>query len=192
MTIPLNAPVELCSDALEAYFRKHMSELKDVIQDFPTPNIPLVFPSLAITNSADDGCYSSLSPYETEEPEPTELLSQTSVFVVGHWDFKMYLDFWCSSQPDRNKIFAKANELLNPDVETMGLRLQLPNYHDAWASFDVSGIRHEDKEVSAQTGEWRVTITLLVHAPHLREAKEFLIKTVELTQIIVDNESIPL
>jgi hypothetical protein len=194
MTIPLNNPVELCMDALEIYFQRAMPELNHIIQDFPNPNDDLIFPGLSLTHQVGAGSFTNFQPTEesvSSPPKPDKTVDV--VYVVGQWDFKVQLDFWCSSEPERNRIFSKAKDVLNPDINPMGLRLQMPNYHGAWASFTLDGFDHNDGEQASQRGEWRVIVMLLVTCPEIREAKSIAITVpVAINPVLVDNQSVPL
>ncbi len=193
MSIPLNQPVELALDALQTYFERVMPEIEQIIQDFPNPNDQLKYPTLTITHQAEDGAFTALQPYEDSVSAPDAQKKVGIVWVCGHWDYKVQLDFWCRSEPERNRIMAKAKDVLNPNINPMGLRLQLPNYHGAWASFDLSGMRHEDNEQASQRGEWRVILTLLAHAPELREERTFAItEPVAIQPVLVNNDQVPL
>lgn len=180
------SPVEVAIDALTAYLKAQIPELKQVINDFPTPNLQLDYPTLTISHQAPDGSYESFMPYEDSISDPFGNKISV-VWVCGQWDFKIQLDFWSGSIPDRDRIFQKAFQALNPKINPMGLRLQMKDYFNVWAAFDVNGFDHADNEQASQRGEWRSIITLLVTANQvLTENVAAITQPLELELDIVD------
>jgi hypothetical protein len=112
-------------------------------------------------------------------------------YVVGHYDFKLQLDFWCGLRDERFKVLQQFFDALNKEVEPMGLSLALPDYHGVFARFDYVGYSFPDSEEASQRGEWRVKVSLLGHCKVVAEKSRAIItEPIENNLTTDDNEII--
>lgn len=131
-----------------------------VIENWPTANQTLAYPSLSITTGKPE--FMNLQPYLLSKTDPDPSTHQITVKrIVGQYDVAFQLDLWCRNQVERNAYFDLLFAKLNPDVVPMGLRLQLSAYHNQWASFAMTGQQYMDDEAAAQRQEWRCKLDLV-------------------------------
>lgn len=173
-TPTINDPIEECGNALEAYLKKAMPSLNQIIHDFPNPNEDLIYPSLSITHDAANA-FTPLMPYEVLQEDPDVNNSADILWIVGQWDFKIQLDFWARNKVERDILFSKFFSAFNPQIEPMGLSLKLSQYFNLWARYDLTSYTHKDDEQASQRQEWRTMIGLNVHAKHALTQRQFII-----------------
>lgn len=165
-------------EALGTHLKTSIPALEQVIYDFPAANIQLKYPSLSII-SGNPQFLPECGPYILDQDDTGTNHKAKVRRVVGTYEFNLQLDFWCRDKVERNKIYDAFFQAFNPEVDPMGLNLQLSRYHDIWCRFDQTGYRYEDSEISSQRGEWRVIVTLLAQCRAVLEKEEFIIETIE-------------
>jgi hypothetical protein len=158
---PTRTAVEIAITALAAYIRTQVPTLVQVLEEFPTQNLALKWPSLTVTH--DSPKFTNEMPYDifSTEPVSEDAPAIGTTFVVGQWDYKVQLDIWSRSVPERDKMFKLVFAALNPLVSPMGLSLPLADYFGLFSRFDVDSFDHVDAEQGSQRGEWRTRISLL-------------------------------
>lgn len=164
-------PIALAMGNLRKHLLDCVPALEQILTEFPTPNIQLVFPSLSMIESGQQ--FTNEMPYELTVCPPGGTAAQGKVvWIAGQWDYKMQLDLWCRSVPERDLILHRVFKALNPKVNPMGLSLILPDYYNLWARFDVDGIENIDGEQGSQRGEWRTKISVLGSLKQVLETQE--------------------
>lgn len=163
-------------NALATYLGAQVPELVQIVQEFPTENIQLKMPSCAVTH--DDGAqFQNEMPYQLSATDPVDASHPAIVvvWIVGQWDYKVQLDIWARSVPERDTLFRKVFKALNPNINPMGLSLALADYYGLFARFDVDTFSHVDGEQSSQRGEWRTRISLLASLKEALQENTFAI-----------------
>jgi hypothetical protein len=165
-------------EALGTYLKGEIRSLKQVLYDFPAPNVVLQYPSLSIISGNPEFAPES-NPYILEQGEMNAATKKADVDrVVGTYEFKLQLDFWCRDKVERFKIYDEFFKAFHREVDPMGLNLQLSKYYDVWCRYDQIGYQNEDSEISSQRAEWRVIINVLAQCKAVLGKSEFIMETI--------------
>ena len=166
--------VKATMEALGAYLKLAMPKLTSVLYDFPNANVKLSYPALSIISG--EPTYTNHMPY---------LLSQDDVasgehkakarYIVGQYDFKLQLDFWCGNKEERFKVYQEFFQVFNPDMDVMGLSLQLTKNFGTWARYDLVGHNFSDGEEVSQRAEWRARVSVLATCKAVLDKTRFII-----------------
>ena len=179
--MPVKNATQAVLEGLGVYLKNQIRSLEQVIYDFPAPNIQLKYPSLSII-SGDPEFAPEANPYILTAGDMDERSKKAKIHrVVGTYEFKLQLDFWCRDKFERYRIYDEFFKAFNPNVDPMGLNIQLTDYHDVWCRYDQTGYRYQDSEISSQRSEWRVIVLLQAQCRAVLEKTEFIMETLEQT-----------
>lgn len=166
-------------EGLGTHLKDRIRNLEQVLYDFPAPNITLKYPSLSII-SGDPTFAAEANSYIISQGDTNPDTQKASVArVVGTYEFKLQIDFWCRDKVERFKIYDQFFKAFHTQIEPMGLNLQLSNYYDLWCRYDQIAYHYEDSQIGSQRAEWRVIIDLLAQCRAVLESDEFIVETVE-------------
>lgn len=177
--------VKALIEALGVYLKANMPSLEKVIYEFPAPNVTLKYPCLSILVVKPD--YMPLTPYFLSSEDQGVPHQKLIKRVVGEWDVRLQLDLWCGDKIERFNMWEEFFQAFNPDINPMGLSLQLDAYHGIWCRYDLTGYDTEDAEVASQRGEWRARINILSNTRAVLERTEYVIDTIENNLTTPDN-----
>lgn len=150
---------------LGIYLKDEIRYLKKVLDEFPSDNRRLEYPSISIITT--DTRFRSMAPYISETTAPDVNHKILVKYVVGFYDIDLQLDLWARNKEERNDIFNLLFNALNPNINPMGVSLQLTDYYDQYCQYDFIGSSIEDNEQQAQRREWRIKIDILTNAKAL-------------------------
>ena len=140
-----------------------MPTLENVNYEFPSANIPLVFPSITITYQGDVSYMPQLNPSVYSSGAIADHKADT-LYIVGQYDGSLQLDMWCKNKEQRNDMYQEFYKAFNPNFPSrMNLSLNLTDYYNIKCNYDLTSFSKEDSEVSSQTREWRTRISVLVN-----------------------------
>lgn len=166
--------------ALTAYLKTAMPSLQSVTDDWPNPSQNLKFPSITIMTG--DYQFTQQQNYviwksSTAEDDDTFRVRK----VNGSYDMTLKAHLWADSKPRRHDLYELFMAAMNPDFTVSGLRLQIANYFNEWATFDVSNNTYVDNEESAQRSERKVIVDILVNIRSVVETTNYLMEQIENT-----------
>lgn len=156
----LKSPVDVSVDAFAKFIEKCLPEVAQVIQDFPTPNQQLKYPTITVTHSEKPG-FTNEMPYEHCLSGDASKAATTVVWITGQWDYSLQLDIWARSVPERDAVFQRLFNALNAQINPMGLSIKLEDYFGLYGRFEIDGFSHADGEQQSQRGEWRTKVSIL-------------------------------
>lgn len=165
MTLPANITVV---ETLSEYIKAEIADL-DITDEWPNHNDELNYPALSIT-TVGNGEYRSFGNKkllsQVEDPEnPT--INTINIYSVGQYDITLQLDLWTGNKERRGEYLEKLMNVLDKQFidsgKPSGLSLVLKEYHGIIARYDHTGYNYVDGGQSAQRGEWRVKIDILVN-----------------------------
>lgn len=148
-----------------------------VLKEWPAANQKLVLPSVTITQGEPK--FRALDPYLLSITNPNVAHEVTSVKIVGEYDLVIQLDLWARNKVERAQYFELLFAKLNPDITPMGLSLQMSDYSNLWARYDLDSHQFVDDEATAQRQEWRCKLSLLANTRAVLSKTEFAIITIE-------------
>lgn len=181
----VNACLKAVLEALSDFLKDGMPELKQIIEEFPAPNQKLNYPALSIMHSGDP-VFAPVSPVYILEQGSIVSHKAPVKYVVGQYELRLQLDFWCGNKEERYRIYEKFFNVFNAAIDPMGLSLQLEKYHDLWVRYDQVGHSLPDGEEASQRNEWRVRVDILATTKAVREKTENII-----TEAIENNLTTP-
>lgn len=164
---------------LGVHLSANMSDLEQVLYEFPSANETLKYPSITIIQAGDADFLPELNPYIHNTPTIEDHKASIQ-YVVGGLEFNLQLDMWCKNKEQRNDMFRELFKALNTNFPTtMGLSLNLTEYYNTICRYDFTSFSKEDSEVSAQTREWRTRVVILSNCDALLEKEEYMMESLE-------------
>lgn len=168
-----NSAPDVCLDALKTYLTAQIPSLT-VRTEWPDPNQKLIYPCLTLFQGKI-----------TTMNRPPEIVSKTApdvnnqivvTEIIGEHDFQVQMDLWCSDRVMRDKYLSLVIDAINAQVadstgnnNAAGLSLQLTNYYNDWARFDVDSNENVDDAAGVQRRERRAKIILLANCRAIRQ-----------------------
>ena len=169
------AITEAVPKALAVHLKKVVPGLLAAYDEFPSNNLSILLPSISIFASTNVKFTPGL-PYALELP--TDLAEDVHTsriqYVVGDYDFKLQLDIWAKNKEERDDIFDALFNALNPDINPMGLVLELTEYFGVLCDYVYVGHTMQDSAERSDRDEWRISLSLLVTCKAIRERTEFI------------------
>lgn len=157
---------------LVAYIKAQVPALT-VLNEFPAANVKLTYPSLSVFSQPAKFTNHMPVVLATTTPVAGQV---TATEDVGEYDLKMQLDLWTRTKPERDTILGQVLDAINAAVadttgnnNSMGLQLQLADYFNEWARYDIDGHQYLDDEAAAQRQERRVKIDVLANVRAIRQ-----------------------
>lgn len=176
----MNAAQSLTKN-LVAYFQANVAPVTaggaaipfQVLGEWPGANIKLAMPSLTITQGNPK--LTNLMPYvvSTTAPVANQI---TTTMVIGEYDIPYQLDLWCRNKLERETVFGLVMAAINKQLQSQrvgGLRIQLPDYFNEWASLIVTDHQFVDDDAGAQRQEWRVKIGCSANVKMLQQVTDY-------------------
>lgn len=158
-----------------------------VKKEWPAANEKLSYPSLTLFQQTPKfSPRAVLTEVARTYADGTQIASSIS-YACGDWDLRMQLDLWCRNKFERKAFFEAVHRTLNPQLEPMGLSLQLTNYFNQWVRYDLIDYQFLDDETGIERQEWRVRINLLANCTEVLTRTDYAIKTVDITVETPDN-----
>jgi hypothetical protein len=142
--------------ALAQYVASAVPSLAKVTPEWPTANSQLVYPSLTVL-TVGEVRFIPLSSSVVYLSAPSGASSSTN-YLCGHYEPRLQLDLWCSNKIQRAEMYELVWKALNPDAKNMGVRIQLDNYFNEWASYVMTSYSFLDGNEQTQKQEWRCII----------------------------------
>lgn len=167
--------VQSLTNNLAAYLRTQVAGLT-VLTEWPGANQKLAYPSLTIFSG--EPVFTPYTPYEVSRTAPDVNNQIISTMVVGEYDVTFQLDLWCRNKLERETVFGQVFDAINQVVVPMGLSLQLTDYFNEWARYDIDRHSFVDDEAGAQRQEWRVKLSLLANVKCLKQLTSYAMITI--------------
>lgn len=169
---------------LGEFLKRTVADLREVHLEWPDATQELDLPCASIM--VGPGQFSpEANPYPLNAAElgasAYATKSMDVQYVVGWFDFTMQLDIWTGSKFDRDRLLANLQNAFASQFPVHGLSLQLSQYYDVWARYDMGTFEFVNDEASAQRREWRTKLDVLAHCKKIYVAKQNLIKDGEIT-----------
>lgn len=173
---------EAIPKALGEYLLTKVPALREWYDEFPSAHRTIRTPSISIFVSTPLNFTPQASPNIIKKPEDSEIVDSkaTVKVVVGQYDATLQLDLWTGSKEERDDLVDALFNALNPNVFSMGLVLEMPDYFNCLCDFLYDNHNYEDNEISSQTDEWRAQFDILISCKAVRESEEFIIEETDL------------
>lgn len=150
----------------------------NVSYEFPSANQALVLPSMTITQVGGAPFIPEMNPYVLSQG--TLVTHKKDIrYVVGSYEFNLQVDLWCRTKEERNEYYQKFFKAMTSQFPVLGLTLTLENYYSSVCRYNMTSFLKEDAEISSQTREWRVKITIIADCLAIFEKSEFIIESIE-------------
>jgi len=158
--------------SLAAYLLANVTDLDQVIEEFPAPNVELDFPSVSIITAGKVEEINFPPTVESSSDTAGSSIDLDVVYQLGQYNHPLQLDLWCQYKEERGAMLELVRNAINkqfiddPDLP-LGLSLTLTDYYSAIARYDWVGYTYVDGEEGSRLGEWRAKIDLLATYPRL-------------------------
>lgn len=171
---------------LADYLKAAIPTLLSAYQEFPDPSQRLDYPSLSVfMRNPTFKPYSD--PYVIYKgPKDVSANAFPIRRVVGIYEFSLQVDLWCGSKYERDALYEQIFQAMQPSPGRVGLTIQLTDYYDSIAEYDLTAVSYSDGESAAQRKEWRATVSVSASCSAIRETLEYLMETIENTLEITE------
>ena len=176
----MEAP-EAAVKSLTNYLKSAMPTVKSFSQDWPSPSENLITPAITILTGEPN--FVQAHPYVISKGTKKDLKTKKyPIFnCIGNYDMILKVHLWADSKPQRNSLYADFLLAMNPETRSSALRLQLTDYFNEWATFDMEKITVLDSEEQAQRSERRIVVNVAVNVRAVVQRADYLIETIENT-----------
>lgn len=188
---------EIVPKTLKTFLEENLPDLRQVIIDFPPPNLKIKMPSVSI-QTLNPVFKPTGVPYPRQLPDadnpdaPSVSNHKAAIeWVVGEYDFSMKLDLWAGNKEELDDIFDQLFNVLNPNITPMGVCLKMEEYYGVICDYLYTGHGRNNSEQQSQRDEWRITLDVLATCKAVRDRKEFIIDTFDITSDIRKDVLIP-
>lgn len=168
---------------LIAHLEAEMPSLVDAHDEFPNANKKLVMPCLTVFSQKPK--YTPMMPYVIQKLAVIASGDDAGKVpvqkVMGAFEFKLQLDLWTTSKPARATLDSELMAAFSMNPSVHGLSLQLIDYYDQWARYDIVSFDTTDSEASSQRQEWRTKVEILASCKQIVQTNESVITTIENT-----------
>jgi hypothetical protein len=162
--------------ALADYLRAEMTGIGQVLEEWPTANVNLVYPAISIVTQQCPLVPASV-PRQTIGAISSVTHLAEVLHEVGAFEFKLQIDLWERTKPQRSALVAQFIDVFNKDIIPAGLRLCLTGYHNQYVTMFMGGNEFGDTGRGSQIQEWRATIAVEGSCAAVRVNPEYLIET---------------
>lgn len=176
----MSSPVPELLKQLKLHIQTNVPSLKAVHEEFPPANLALQYPCVSLHQSSVE--HTNLDPYALDPDAvlvPDLQNKVTTKWVVGQYDLTIQVDVWARNKVERDLVSELVYAALNPLIRPRGLSLQLTDYHNIWARYDVAANVIDDSDASVQRQEWRQRIDILAHCKVISQGTDFAMITIE-------------
>lgn len=179
--------IDAAVSALEVFLRGEISDVRDVMREWPNPDYQFQYPALTILSAQHKITPCRHSIERQTEIETDENQNQV-VWRNGYLEFLLQLDLWSNNKEQRNDLAEQIYQVLNPEMgRHSGLTLKMEAYHDTFCRYEIRSSRIDDAEESAQRSEWRYRFELQCHCDLLSSREQHIIKHIKLDESVVEN-----
>jgi hypothetical protein len=154
---------------------------------FPDPNEKLTFPSIVVRGVGAPRFLADVAGANVSEVGTVENNRAGVEYQVGNYEWTLKVDFWTANKSDREALYEKLFEVLNPEIDPMGLTLTLDEYFGQKCHYALENYSHGDSQESSQRLEWRGMLDLVATCRAIRKRNEFIVTQVEVQVETPDN-----
>ena len=177
---------------LGVYLKASVTDLCQVLEDWPESNMDLKYPSLTIFSGATPKL-TPCAPWQLSDVAADGNNQAVNKYVIGQYDFSLQLDLWCSSKVSRHKLYEKmvlafSGPFIDGTSDTTGIGLNLTDYHNIMCRYDLTGYKFDDSEAGSQRKEWRVKLDVLANCRAVVERQQYIIIETELLDTDINTE----
>jgi hypothetical protein len=175
LTPNADGAVDAAIDGLVAYL-KGISGLT-VLTEWPAANKKLAYPSCTITTGMPKRMPIQQEQLAVTMPDGNNQVVQT--LAVAEYDIPMQIDLWCRTSAERRQFLNTILQAFNAAEDTgdapSGLSLQLTDYFNIFARYEIDTHEFRDDEMAAETQERRCRIALLVNTREIIQRTKYAI-----------------
>lgn len=173
-------PVQLAISALADKIKVEIGQLGGrCAKAWPDPAKDIPLPSAAVTHGEPDReGHNAVEISQTDVP--SSAVNVDVAFEVADLTVPVQIDIWAATRTARGEIGAAIRDLFaDPDGDD--LRIELAEYHDRLATFQVERWRDTDDDDAAERQEFRQTIELTLEVPEVAVKRYPRLVTVDAT-----------
>ena len=160
--------------------------INKVFREFPRPNEPLNPPSLSLISTSTK-IEPRMPTVIKNTVDPDDQNDVTSTFILGEYQLSLQLDLWTEYKKERESFYSKIIDIFDSQIasgRSLGLKLQMANYHDVIASYDLLSYNYQDDSNRSLMGEWRIMFEISAHFPRVEEREFPKMRNVSITENI--------
>lgn len=172
--------------AIKDLILDRMESIEECFDDFPNANQKLKFPSASVFTQSPKftprQVYLVRDLGEITANEDPNKGKHKILYCIGSEDFKFNIDFWCESKFQRHDIYEEFKSAFSELEPNAGINVKLTEYYDEYIHLSFSDLSFEkDSEISAQRGEWRLTVDVTTNVRAMKVKLENMIEEIEQT-----------
>lgn len=171
--------------SLAKFIEANAPSLKQVLAEWPDPKVQMDLPSVSVL-TVGNPVLTPLMPTIYKVVESDDPTKRTVVYLVGHYDSKIQLDLWTEFEIQRDKIYEEVMAVFDKQFrdseQPNGISLELLDYHNGFAHYDIVNYTYMDNEDASSRSEWRVKIDVQVNYPRFVEKTESIMAEIRLVK----------
>jgi hypothetical protein len=170
---------------LKKFIEDNVEQINKVYEEWPSHSQELDMPCCAVRTVGTPQF----------RHDPPQLLSHEnglSKYTVGTYDMTINIDIWADSKQKRGDITQLLFDLFNKQFmdngHALGISLNLEDYHNIIARYDLDGYNYNDSEEASQRNEYRTILSVLSTFSRVQEKEESTIQEIAVTHSISDED----
>lgn len=164
---------------LVKYLKENIPEFNKVYLEWPNHNEKFDMPCASVLTIGNPE-------YTNQMPVLWKNEAGTSYYIVGFYDLTINIDLWAEYKQQRGDLMERVFDVFNKQFQdqglALGISLQLEDYHNVIARYDLNGYNYGDSEEASQRDEWRAKISVLVNLPRIMAKVESVMENIEVDQ----------
>lgn len=145
--------------------------INNVLTEFPRPDQELTLPSISLVTASSKLIPRMPTVYDAPAV-PQDTLNVNAMHTVGEYELTIQMDIWTDYKRQREHWYGQVMDAFDSEIiegKGQGLKLQMSDYHDVYAQYDVIGYRYLDNPEMSLKGEWRITCDVQAHFARIRQ-----------------------
>lgn len=145
---------------LVEYLKANIPSLNKVYLEWPNHNEPLDMPCASILTVGSPE-------YTSKMPTLWKYEAPLSYYFVGEYNISLQLDLWAEYKEARGELMESVFDLFDKQFQdsgkSLGISLNMSEYFDTIARYDLTGYTYNDNAEGSQRDEWRSKLTVLAN-----------------------------
>lgn len=190
---PESDPADIALHALAEHIRCHIKGL-DVLEEWPTANQKLNYPSVTITTGEPKR--TPWRPYVVRRTPADHCGIAKAYIAVAMWDDVFQMDLWTRTKPERKRVAQKLLTLFNDQQDPDGgmewtpdgLSLKMDGNHGELCRYEIQSAKCMDDEAAAQRQERRQMFKVIINFREVRERSYYTMKQIQVAGDMTTSE----
>lgn len=175
-------------DGLKRYMSIEATSFAKILTEFPESNKELKMPCLSLMTFGTPEHVNLMPTIHKQTVNALDADLLDVQFAVAQKNINIQADIWASYKEERGILFDELKAALNkafiafPDKHATGLSLELTEYYNVIARYDMVGYTYIEGGFESQSSEFRVKVDLVCNLREIIEKTMPKLKTAKVVQ----------